>query len=102
MGDNRLSAQKNIYLSNNMNLMYVGKSYCGDDWISMPHTHSCSEIFYCVSGVGSFVIENETHAVGGGDLIIINANVEHTEISTSTNPLEFIAVGISGANFTFA
>lgn len=32
-------------------LMYVSKSRFGGDWNSVPHTHSCTEVFYCVDGV---------------------------------------------------
>lgn len=31
-------------------LMYVSKSRFGGDWNSVPHTHSCTEVFYCVDG----------------------------------------------------
>ena len=30
-------------------LMYVSKSRFGGDWNSVPHTHSCTEVFYCVA-----------------------------------------------------
>ena len=33
-------------------LMYVSKSRFGGDWNSVPHTHSCTEVFYCVDGRG--------------------------------------------------
>lgn len=29
-------------------LLYVSKSRFGGDWNSVPHTHSCTEVFYCV------------------------------------------------------
>ena len=35
-------------------LMYVSKSRFGGDWNSVPHTHSCTEVFYCVDGRGQF------------------------------------------------
>lgn len=35
-------------------LMYVSKSRFGSDWNSVPHTHSCTEVFYCVDGRGQF------------------------------------------------
>ncbi|MEG2288049.1 MAG: AraC family transcriptional regulator, partial [Ruthenibacterium sp.] len=40
-------------------------------------------------------------SVGGDDLIIINPNVEHTESSAMSNPLEYIVVGIDGLEFQF-
>lgn len=33
-------------------LLYISKSRFGGDWRSVPHTHACTEMFYCVSGRG--------------------------------------------------
>ena len=38
-------------------LLYISKSRFGGDWRSVPHTHACTEMFYCVSGRGQFNIE---------------------------------------------
>lgn len=100
MGSRRFDVQKGILLDNNMKLMYVSSSRYDTDWLSIPHTHSCTELFYCVRGVGQFVIDNVSHPVGSDDFIIVNANVEHTEVSFPTNPLEYIVLGIDGAEFT--
>ena len=40
-------------------LMYVSKSRFGGDWNSVPHTHSCTEVFYCVDGRGQFNVEGK-------------------------------------------
>ena len=34
-------------------LLYVSKSRFGGDWNSVPHTHPCTEVFYCVDGAVS-------------------------------------------------
>ena len=31
-------------------LLYISKSRFGGDWNSTVHTHSCTELFYCLSG----------------------------------------------------
>ena len=31
-------------------LLYISKSKFGGDWNSTAHTHSCTELFYCLSG----------------------------------------------------
>ena len=33
-------------------LLYISKSRFGGDWNSTAHTHSCTELFYCLSGEG--------------------------------------------------
>ena len=33
-------------------LLYISKSKFGGDWNSTAHTHSCTELFYCLSGEG--------------------------------------------------
>ena len=37
-------------------LLYISKSKFGGDWNSTAHTHSCTELFYCLSGEGQFLL----------------------------------------------
>ena len=37
-------------------LLYISKSRFGGDWNSTAHTHSCTELFYCLSGEGQFYL----------------------------------------------
>ncbi len=83
-------------------LLYISKSRFGGDWHSTPHTHGCTELFYCVHGTGKFNIDNVMYSVSSDDLVIVNAHVQHTEISLNTNPLEYIVLGVEGMEFTFA
>lgn len=53
-------------------LLYISKSRFGGDWRSVPHTHACTEMFYCVSGRGQFNIEGKLFDVAPDDLIIVN------------------------------
>ena len=82
-------------------LLYISKSRFGGDWNSVPHTHACTEMFYCVSGRGQFNIEGKLFDVAPDDLIIVNPRVQHTELSYQTYPLEYIVLGIDGAEFLF-
>ena len=77
-------------------LLYVSSAKYSGDWHSTPHTHSCSEFFYVIGGVGQFFIEGETYPVTTNDLVIVNPNIEHTEISFNSNPLEYIVLGVEG------
>lgn len=47
-----------------LRLLYVSKSRFGGDWNSVPHTHSCTEVFYCVSGRGQFNVEGKLFGFG--------------------------------------
>lgn len=80
-------------------LIYVAISKYGDDWISLPHSHTFSEIFYITKGSGQFIVENKAFPIKEDDLVIMNPLVEHTERSTGTNALEYIVLGVDGLAF---
>lgn len=82
-------------------LLYISKSRYGGDWSSVPHTHACTEMFYCIGGRGQFNIEGKLFDVAPDDLIIVNPRVQHTELSYQTYPLEYIVLGIEGVEFLF-
>ena len=76
-------------------LLYVSKSRFGGDWNSVPHTHSCTEVFYCVDGRGQFNVEGKMLDVAPDDMVIVNPRTLHTELSYQANPLvNALAVGI--------
>ncbi len=83
-------------------LLYISKSRYGGDWHSILHTHACTEVFYCLSGAGQFNIAGQLHAVSPDDMVIVNPQVEHTELSLNANPLEYIVLGIAGIEFLFS
>lgn len=86
-----------------LNLLYISYSkYDDKDWHSTPHSHHFTELFYIKKGNGHFLIEDQKIAVGQDDLIIINPNVQHTEISTKENSLEYVALAFDGFAFTFS
>lgn len=82
-------------------LMYVSKSRFGGDWNSVPHTHSCTEVFYCVDGRGQFNVEGKMLDVAPDDMVIVNPRTLHTELSYRANPLEYIVLGIEGIEILF-
>ena len=53
-------------------------------------------------GTGQFYIAGDYLNVGRDDLVIINPGVEHTEVSLSDAPLEYIVLGIDGVEFLFS
>lgn len=82
------------------NLLYITRSKYDKDWLSTTHSHHFTELFYIVSGKGSFVLPDHEVPVKENDLVIINPNVEHTEKSNSKGSLEYIAIGIEGISFS--
>lgn len=81
-------------------LLYISSAHYGGDWYSAVHSHDCTELFYVVSGSGQFKVEDKLFSVGADDLVVINPNVEHTELSYNNRPLEYIVLGVDGLEFT--
>lgn len=76
--------------------LYASAAKYDDDWHSILHTHNCTEIFYVAGGKGQFKIRDRLLPVSTGDLLIVNPNVEHTEMSLEANPMEYLVWGVSG------
>lgn len=87
-------------LRQSMKLLNVGSARYGGDWHSVPHTHSYAELFYVVSGKGLFQIDSEQYPVSAQQMIVVNPNVVHTELSYQSFPLEYIVLGIDGLEFS--
>lgn len=81
-------------------LLYASASRYSGEWHSNPHTHYCSEIFYITDGTGQFQIEDEIYPINPHDLVIVNPNVLHTELSHNSNPLSYIVIGIEDVELT--
>lgn len=75
-------------------LLYINSFKITDGWCAVPHTHSCTELFYVVAGSGQILIDEAPHLVSAGDLAIINAQVVHNEACLKANPMEYIVVGV--------
>ena len=83
-------------------LLYISKSRFGGDWNSTAHTHSCTELFYCLSGEGQFYLAGQLFPVKPDDMVIVNPQVEHTELSLNASPLEYIVLGVASMEFLFS
>lgn len=79
-----------------VNLLNVASARYGGDWHSVPHTHNHMELFFIVGGKGQFQIQDQLYPVNINNLVIINPNVSHTEVSLNAQPLEYIVLGIEG------
>lgn len=78
------------------NLLYITQDQYSEDWNSSLHAHSCAELFFITDGHGRFCTQTEEFPVSIRDLILINTNVLHTELSQPDSPLEYIVLGIEG------
>ncbi len=77
-------------------LLNVASAKYGGDWHSVPHTHNHMELFYIVGGKGQFLIQDQLYPVNANNLVIVNPNIPHTEVSLNSQPLEYIVLGIEG------
>ena len=84
------------FLPNILKLRNVGSARYGGDWHSTPHVHNYTELFYIVGGQGQFSIDDELFPVSADQLVIVNPNIAHTEVSYEAHPLEYIVIGIEG------
>lgn len=86
----------------NTKLLNVSSAKYSGDWHSVPHAHSYAELFYIVGGDGQFRIEDRLYPVCANQLVIVNPNVIHTEVSYEAHPLEYIVLGIEGLELAVA
>lgn len=77
-------------------LRNVSSARYGGDWHSIPHAHHYAELFYIVGGDGQFRIDDRLYPVKANQMVIVNPNVIHTEVSYEAHPLEYIVLGIEG------
>lgn len=79
-----------------LKLRNVASAKYGGDWHSIPHAHNYTELFYIIGGDGQFLVDDERFSVRTGQLVIVNPNIIHTELSYEARPLEYIVLGIEG------
>ena len=79
-----------------LKLRNVASAKYGGDWHSIPHAHSYTELFYIIGGDGKFQIDDEQFPVRAHQLVIVNPDILHTELSYEAHPLEYIVLGIEG------
>ena len=83
-----------------MVLRNVASATYGGDWHSIPHAHSYTELFYIIGGDGQFLINEQLFPVHSHQLVVVNPNIIHTEVSYEARPLEYIVLGIDGLELT--
>ena len=83
-------------------LRNIASTKYSGDWPSIPHSHSYAELFYIVDGAGQFQINDKLFPVQAHQLVVVNPNVIHTEVSLESHPLEYIVLGIEGLEFTIS
>ena len=91
-----LDTERSFTIRGTAKLLNVASARYGGDWHSVPHTHNHMELFFIVGGKGQFLIEDQLHPVNVNNLVIINPEVVHTEVSFNAQPLEYIVLGIEG------
>ena len=91
-----LNKEQTYTIRGTVKLLNAASAKYGGDWHSVPHTHNHIELFYIVGGKGQFLIQDRLYPVNAGNLVIINPNVTHTEVSLNAQPLEYIVLGIEG------
>ena len=85
----------------NAKLLYITSSKYEGDWSSVLHAHYFTELFYVLHGTGKFTVGGNSFSVKENNLVIINPNVEHTETSLKSSPLEYIVLAIENLSFSF-
>ena len=91
-----LNQEQSFTIRGTAKLLNVASAKYGGDWHSVPHTHNHLELFYILGGKGQFLIQDQLYPVNVNNLVIINPNVTHTEVSLNAQPLEYIVLGIEG------
>ncbi len=79
-----------------LRLNYIAQARYSQEWNSNLHTHSCAELFFITDGHGRFRTQYEDIPVAIHDMIFVNANVLHTELSQADSPLMYIVLGVEG------
>ncbi|MDD3402245.1 MAG: AraC family transcriptional regulator [Hespellia sp.] len=85
----------------NSKLLYITYSKFENDWPSVLHTHSFTELFCVINGKGRFQIEENEYPIQKDDFVIVNPNTPHTEKSLGPDPLEYVILGIENLSFSF-
>lgn len=85
-----------------LKLRNAASAQYGGDWLSIPHSHNYTELFYIVGGDGQFQISDQAFPVRANQLIVVNPNIVHTELSYQSRPLRYIVIGIEGLEITIS
>jgi len=73
----------------------LSKSTFENDWLSIPHSHDCVELMFIAKGKGELSFENNKQPLYEGQLILVNGNVFHREVSDKKEPLTLYYINFS-------
>lgn len=79
---------------------YITRSKFEQDWQSTPHSHPFVEFAYIESGKGIFFIDSREYVVEQGNIVVIPANIMHTEFSSIGNPLTYYIIGVDNISIS--
>lgn len=96
MSNRKFNLESSIAPEKPFRLLSISSSKYGTDWVSFPHSHHFTEIFFIKGGSGYMQIENNKIPIKPNSLIIIGAQVLHTEISNTDTPLDYYVLGVEG------
>lgn len=82
--------------SMDVDLVYITKNSMDDTWHSTMHVHPFTELFYVISGRGRMKFPNREIPLRTDDLLIVNSNIFHTEVSDSEESFSYIVLGMKG------
>lgn len=96
MSNRKFNLDNEVQPEIHFRLLSISASKFENDWTSFPHSHHFTEIFFIKDGTGRMLIENESLPVSSNSLVVIGAQVTHTEFSDPENPLDYYVLGVEG------
>ena len=75
-------------------LLNITWAQYSSEWNSTMHAHRHAEMFFIMSGGGTFQLQRHSFPVSGRSLVIINPGVMHCEQSNQGSPMEYIVLGV--------
>lgn len=96
MSNRKFSLENEAQPEMHFRLLSITSAKYENDWTSYPHSHYFTEIFFIKSGKGYMQIENKSIPISADSLIIIGAQVVHTEYSNPSAPLDYYVLGVEG------
>ena len=94
MSNRKFNLDNEVQPEIHFRLLSISASKFENDWTSFPHSHHFTEIFFIKDGTGRMLIENESLPVSSNSLVVIGAQVTHTEFSDPKNPLDYYVLGV--------
>ena len=75
-------------------LLNITWAQYSSEWNSTMHAHRHAEMFFIMSGSGTFQLQRHSFPDSGRSLVIINPGVMHCEQSNQGSPMEYIVLGV--------